>query len=93
MHHPAELKIHQYLSKVRHGDSTLSPEVVEQVVEDVRAERGQIRCRVTSREDDVVGVDVAVGVRREPPDGLIRVHRSTKNLLVGAVIVARPTVG
>jgi hypothetical protein len=37
MHHPAELKIHQYLSKVRHGDSTLSDEVVEQVVEDVRA--------------------------------------------------------
>lgn len=37
MHHPAELKIHQYLSKVRHGDSTLSDKVVEQVVEDVRA--------------------------------------------------------
>ena len=37
MHHPAELKIHQYLSKVRHGDSTLSEEVVEQVVSDVRA--------------------------------------------------------
>lgn len=37
MHHPAELKIHQYLSKVRHGDSTLSEEVVEQVVQDVRA--------------------------------------------------------
>lgn len=37
MHHPAELKIHQYLSKVRHGTSTLSDEVVEQVVEDVRA--------------------------------------------------------
>ena len=37
MHHPAELKIHQYLSKVRHGDSTLSEEVVEQIVSDVRA--------------------------------------------------------
>jgi hypothetical protein len=37
MHHPAELKIHQYLSKVRHGTSTLSDAVVEQVVEDVRA--------------------------------------------------------
>jgi len=37
MNHPAELKIHQYLSKVRHGDSTLSEEVVEQVVNDVRA--------------------------------------------------------
>ena len=37
MNHPAELKIHQYLSKVRHGDSTLSDEVVEQIVEDVRA--------------------------------------------------------
>lgn len=37
MNHPAELKIHQYLSKVRHGDSTLSDEVVEQIVSDVRA--------------------------------------------------------
>jgi hypothetical protein len=37
MNHPAELKIHQYLSKVRHGDSTLSEEVVEQIVSDVRA--------------------------------------------------------
>lgn len=37
MNHPAELKIHKYLSKVRHGDSTLSDEVVEQIVSDVRA--------------------------------------------------------
>lgn len=37
MNHPAELKIHQYLSKVRHGDSTLSDEVVEQIVSNVRA--------------------------------------------------------
>ena len=37
MNHPAELKVHQYLSNIRHGDSTLSPEVIEQIVEDIRA--------------------------------------------------------
>jgi hypothetical protein len=37
MDHPAELKIHQYLSNIRHGESTLSPQVVEQIVEDIRA--------------------------------------------------------
>ena len=37
MNHPAELKVHQYLSNVRHGDSTLSSEIVEQIVEDIRA--------------------------------------------------------
>jgi hypothetical protein len=37
MNHPAELKVHQFLSKVRHGDSTLSEEVVDQVTADVRA--------------------------------------------------------
>jgi hypothetical protein len=37
MNHPAELKVHQYLSDVRHGDSTLSSEIVEQIVEDIRA--------------------------------------------------------
>lgn len=36
MNHPAELKVHQYLSNLRHGDSTLSEEVIEQIVEDVR---------------------------------------------------------
>lgn len=37
MNHPAELKVHQYLSNVRHGDSTLSSEIIEQIVEDIRA--------------------------------------------------------
>ncbi len=37
MNHPAELKVHQYLSNIRRGDSTLSPEVIEQIVEDIRA--------------------------------------------------------
>lgn len=36
MNHPAELKVHQYLSKVRNGDSTLSEAVVEQITQDVR---------------------------------------------------------
>lgn len=37
MNHPAELKVHQYLSNLRFGDSTLSEETVEQIVTDVRA--------------------------------------------------------
>ena len=36
MQHPAELKVHQYLSNVQAGEATLSQEVVEQIVEDVR---------------------------------------------------------
>jgi hypothetical protein len=37
MNHSAELKVHQFLSKVRHGDSVLSEEIVDQVTADVRA--------------------------------------------------------
>lgn len=37
MQHPAELKVHQYLSNVQAGEATLSQEVVEQIVEDVRS--------------------------------------------------------
>lgn len=37
MQHPAELKVHQYLSSVQAGEATLSDEVIEQIVEDVRA--------------------------------------------------------
>lgn len=36
MNHPAELKVHQYLSNLKFGDSTLSEEVIEQIVKDVR---------------------------------------------------------
>lgn len=36
MQHPAELKIHQYLSNVQAGDAVLSDEVIEQIVQDVR---------------------------------------------------------
>jgi len=36
MQHPAELKVHQYLSNVQAGEATLSPEVVDQIVEDIR---------------------------------------------------------
>ena len=36
MQHPAELKVHQYLSNVQAGEATLSQEVIEQIVEDVR---------------------------------------------------------
>lgn len=37
MQHPAELKLHQYLSNLRFGDSTLSEETVEQIIEDIRS--------------------------------------------------------
>lgn len=36
MNHPAELKVHQYLSNLKSGGSTLSKEVIEQIVEDIR---------------------------------------------------------
>lgn len=36
MQHPAELKVHQYLSNVQAGEATLSDEVIEQIVQDVR---------------------------------------------------------
>lgn len=36
MQHPAELKVHQYLSNVQAGEATLSQEVVDQIVEDIR---------------------------------------------------------
>jgi hypothetical protein len=37
MNHPAEIKVHQYLSNIQTGDATLSDEVIEQVTQDVRA--------------------------------------------------------
>jgi hypothetical protein len=36
MNHPAEIKVHQYLSSVQAGEATLSEEVIEQVANDVR---------------------------------------------------------
>ena len=36
MQHPAELKVHQYLSSVQAGDAALSDDVIEQIVQDVR---------------------------------------------------------
>jgi hypothetical protein len=36
MNHPAEIKVHQYLSNVQTGEATLSDEVIEQITTDVR---------------------------------------------------------
>lgn len=36
MNHPAEIKIHKYLSGLKAGDSTMSPEVIDQITNDVR---------------------------------------------------------
>jgi hypothetical protein len=36
MNHPAEIKVHQYLSSVQAGEATLSDEVIDQVTKDVR---------------------------------------------------------
>jgi len=36
MQHPAELKVHQYLSNIQAGDTTLSEEVIDQIVNDVK---------------------------------------------------------
>lgn len=37
MNHPAEIKVHQYLSNVQAGEATLSEEVIEQITNDVRS--------------------------------------------------------
>lgn len=36
MQHPAELKIHQYLSNIQSNDTVLSDEIIEQITNDVR---------------------------------------------------------
>jgi len=36
MQHPAELKIHQYLSNIQSNDTVLSEEIIEQITNDVR---------------------------------------------------------
>jgi hypothetical protein len=36
MNHPAEIKVHQYLSSIQAGEATLSNEVIDQVTKDVR---------------------------------------------------------
>ena len=36
MNHPAEIKIHKYLSGLKSEDSVMSPEVIDQITNDVR---------------------------------------------------------
>ena len=36
MNHPAEIKIHKYLSGLKSEDSVMSPEVIDQITSDVR---------------------------------------------------------
>ena len=93
MQHPAELKVHQYLSNVQAGDAVLSDEVIEQIVWDVR----QALVKQFSKRDNTFRLRMSnIGRdycklwfdKNEPESAIPRSTNFVINMMIGDIVEA-----
>ena len=93
MNHPAELKVHQYLSTVQAGDAALSDEVIEQIVQDVR----QALVKQFGKRDDKFRLRMSnIGRdycklwfdKNEPKSAIPRSTNFVINMMIGDIVEA-----
>lgn len=93
MNHPAELKVHQYLSNVQAGDAALSDEVIEQIVQDVR----QALVKQFGKRDDKFRLRMSnIGRdycklwfdKNEPKSAIPRSTNFVINMMIGDIVEA-----
>ena len=93
MQHPAELKVHQYLSSVQAGDAALSDNVIEQIVQDVR----QALVKQFAKRDDKFRLRMSnIGRdycklwydKNEPENAIPRSTNFIINMMIGDIVEA-----
>ena len=93
MQHPAELKVHQYLSSVQAGDAALSDGVIEQIVQDVR----QALVKQFAKRDDKFRLRMSnIGRdycklwydKNEPENAIPRSTNFIINMMIGDIVEA-----
>ena len=93
MQHPAELKVHQYLSSVQAGDAALSDGVIEQIVQDVR----QALVKQFAKRDDKFRLRMSnIGRdycklwydKNEPENAIPRSTNFVINMMIGDIVEA-----
>lgn len=93
MQHPAELKVHQYLSSVQAGDAVLSDGVIEQIVQDVR----QALVKQFAKRDDKFRLRMSnIGRdycklwydKNEPENAIPRSTNFVINMMIGDIVEA-----
>jgi hypothetical protein len=93
MQHPAELKVHQYLSSVQAGDAALSDDVIEQIVQDVR----QALVKQFAKRDDKFRLRMSnIGRdycklwydKNEPENAIPRSTNFVINMMIGDIVEA-----
>jgi len=93
MQHPAELKVHQYLSNIQSNDTVLSDEIIEQITNDVRE---ALKKQFSKRDDKFrlrmsnIGRDYCKlwYDKNEPENAIPRSTNFIINMMIGDIVEA-----
>jgi hypothetical protein len=93
MQHPAELKVHQYLSNIQSNDTVLSDEIIEQITNDVRE---ALKKQFSKRDDKFrlrmsnIGRDYCKlwYDKNEPGNAIPRSTNFIINMMIGDIVEA-----